>query len=78
MLLAAIAAATGVLTTAGYLISPDTVRSEVLDGIRTATGLDPVLRGKASVSLFPKGSVSFADVILGDAAKPALTAERRA
>ncbi len=76
VLLAAIAAATGVLTTAGYLISPDTVRSEVLDGIRTATGLDPILRGKATVSLFPKGSVSFADVILGDAAKPALTAER--
>lgn len=75
-LLAVIAAATGVLTTAGYLISPDAVRGEVLNGIRSATGLDPILRGKATVSLFPKGSVSFADVVLGDANHPALTAER--
>ena len=35
-----------------------------------------ILGGKATVSLFPKGSVSFADVVLGDAARPALTAER--
>ncbi|MDO8875668.1 MAG: AsmA family protein [Pseudolabrys sp.] len=76
VLLAVIAVATGVLTTAGYLISPDAVRTEVLDGIRSATGLDPILRGKATVSLFPKGSVSFADVVLGDADRPALTAER--
>jgi AsmA protein len=71
-----VAAAAGVLTTAGYLISPDAVRAEVLSGIRSATGLDPVLRGKASVSLFPNGSVSFADVVLGDETRPALTAER--
>ncbi len=70
-LLAVIAAAAGVLTTAGYLISPETVRGEVLDGIRSATGLDPVMRGKATVSLFPSGSVSFADVVLGDAERPA-------
>jgi len=76
VLLAVFAAATGVLTTAGYLISPDAVRTEVLDGIRSATGLDPILRGKATVSLFPKGSVSFGDVVLGDADRPALTAER--
>lgn len=76
MLLAVIAVATGVLTTAGYLISPDAVRGEVLNGIRAATGLEPILGGKATVTLFPKGSVSFADVVLGDAARPALTAER--
>jgi AsmA protein len=76
VLLALIAAAAGILTTAGYLISPDTVRSEVLAGIRSATGLDPIMRGKATVSLFPNGSVSFADVALGDADRPALTAER--
>jgi AsmA protein len=76
VLLAVIAVATGVLTTAGYLISPDVARGEVLNGIRSATGLDPILRGKATVSLFPKGSVSFADVVLGDAKHPALTAER--
>ena len=76
VLLAMAAGAVGVLTTAGYLISPDAVRAEVLSGIRSATGLEPILRGKAAVSLFPKGSVSFADVILGDPSQPALTAER--
>ncbi|MBS0247705.1 MAG: AsmA family protein [Proteobacteria bacterium] len=76
VLLAVAAVAVGILTTAGYLISPDTVRSEVLNGIRSATGLDPILGGKASVTLFPKGSVSFADVVLGDPERPALTAER--
>jgi len=67
VLLAVIAGGLVVLTTAGYLISGE---------IRAVTGLDPVLRGKASVSLFPTGSVSFADVVLGDAKQPALTAER--
>jgi AsmA protein len=76
VLLAVAAVAVGVLTTAGYLISPETVRSEVLSGIRSATGLDPILGGKASVTLCPKGSVSCADVVLGDPKRPALTAER--
>lgn len=76
MLLAVGAVTAGVLTTAGYLISPDTVRAEVLSRIRAATGLDPQLGGKVSVSLFPKGSVSFSDVVLGDPRRPALTAER--
>jgi len=75
-LLAAIAVGTGVLVAAGYLISADAVRRQVLSEIRTVTGLDPILRGEASVSLFPTGSVSFADVVLGDAKRPALTAER--
>jgi AsmA protein len=65
-----------VLTTAGYLISADTVRQQVIAEIRSVTGLEPVLRGKASVSLFPTGSVSFADVVFGDALQPALVAER--
>jgi len=47
-----------------------------LTEIRTVTGLNPILRGEATVSLFPTGSVSFADVVLGDAKRPALTAER--
>ena len=72
VLLAVIAGGLAVLTTAGYLISADTVRQQVLAEIREVTGLDPVLRGKASVSLFPSGSVNFADVALGDteAARP--------
>ena len=76
ILLAVMAGGLLVLTTAGYLISADTVRQQVLDEIRGVTGFEPVLRGKASVSLFPTGSVSFDDVILGDAKQPALVAER--
>ena len=76
ILLAVMAGGLLVLTTAGYLISADTVRQQVLGEIRSVTGLEPVLRGKASVSLFPTGSVSFNDVILGDAKQPALVAER--
>jgi AsmA protein len=75
-LLAVIAAGAAVLTTAGYLISPDTVRSRVLRDVRAVTGLNPLLRGDTRVTLFPSGSVSFGDVVLGDPAKPALTAER--
>jgi len=76
ILLAVIAGGLAVLTTAGYLISADTVRQQVIAEIRSVTGLEPVLRGKASVSLFPTGSVSFADVVFGDALQPALVAER--
>ncbi|HEY1310993.1 MAG TPA: type II secretion system protein N, partial [Pseudolabrys sp.] len=75
-LLAVIAVGAGVLVGASYLVSADAVRRQVLSEIRAVTGLDPVLRGEASVSLFPTGSVSFADVVLGDAKRPALTAER--
>src|SRR5689334_24541212 len=65
-----------VVTTAGYLISADTVRQQALGEIRGVTGPEPILRGKSSVSLFPTGSVSFVDVILGDAKQPALVAQR--
>jgi len=75
-LLAAFVAAAGVLMAAGYLISAEAVRSQALREIRAATGLEPVLRGPATVALFPNGSVSFDDVVLGDARRPALTAER--
>ena len=54
----------------------DAVRRQVLSEIRSVTGLNPTLGGAATVSLFPTGSVSFADVTLGDAKRPALTAER--
>lgn len=75
-LLAALVAAAGVFVTAGLFISADTVRDQAMSEIRAVTGLDPILRGQVSVSLFPSGSVSFADVALGDANKPALTAEK--
>jgi AsmA protein len=56
---------------------PEAVRDAVKAEIRAVTGLDPVLRGATSVSLFPTGTVSFADVSLGDdrSGSPALTAE---
>ena len=75
-MLAAIAAGAVVLMTAGYLISANAVRHQVISEIRAVTGLNPLLRGNATVSLFPSGSVSIADVTLGDAKRPALTAER--
>ncbi len=76
VLLAVVAVGGGVLVAAKALISADTVRKQVLSEIRTVTGLNPTLRGRVSVSLFPSGRVSFADVVLGPTGKPALTAER--
>ena len=72
--LVALGAAVFAGTTA--LISRDAVRVQTIDEIRAVTGLNPTLGGDATVTLFPRGSVSFADVVLGDAARPALTAER--
>lgn len=76
VLLALLVAGFGVVATAGMLISADTVRKEAMSEIRAVTGLTPILRGEASVSLFPSGKISFADVVLGDEKQPALTAER--
>ncbi|HZP79107.1 MAG TPA: type II secretion system protein N [Pseudolabrys sp.] len=60
------------------LISTDRIRDAVKAEVHAATGLDPILRGAVTVSLFPSGSVSFSDVVLGDErdGKPALAAER--
>jgi AsmA protein len=76
VLLALLVAGIGVLTGASLFISADTVRREAMSEIRAVTGLTPILRGEASVSLFPAGKISFADVVLGDEKQPALTAER--
>jgi AsmA protein len=69
--IAALMAASAVIPTA-------TVRNAVISDIRTATGLEPTVRGEVNVSLFPTAKVSFDDVILGDAREgdPALVAER--
>lgn len=55
----------GALAAVSFLIPAEQVREAVKEQIRAVTGLDPVLRGATSVSLFPSGSVSFSDVILG-------------
>ena len=54
------------LSAGTFLISPDVARDAVKAQIRAVTGLDPVLRGPVEVSLFPSGTVSLADVVLGE------------
>ena len=64
------------LVTLPWLLPAEAVRKAVQAEIRAVTGLDPVLRGEASVSLFPASAVSFDDVMLGaNTGAPALTAE---
>jgi AsmA protein len=72
------AAGIGALGVMSLLIPADTVREAVKSEIRAVTGLDPVLRGPVSVSLFPSGTISFEDVVLGGdrAGDTALAAER--
>jgi AsmA protein len=72
-----VAVVIGVLVVLPFLMPAEAVREAVKAEIRAVTGLDPVLRGGASVSLFPSGSVRFEDVSLGDnrTGAPALTAE---
>jgi AsmA protein len=76
VLVAALVIGVGALITASMLIPAETVRSAVTAEIRTVTGLEPRIRGEASVSLFPSATVSFTDVVLGDGEQPALAAER--
>lgn len=76
LLLAVVAGGAGVLLSASFFISADSVRQQTLSEIRAVTGLEPVLGGAAKVSLFPTGSISYDNVILGDAERPALKAER--
>jgi AsmA protein len=66
----------GVLVAENFVISRDAVRQDAINEIRAVTGLNPLLRGKTTVSLFPSGTVSFGDVVLGNSQQPALTAER--
>ncbi len=79
LVVAALAVAgAGILLILPFLMPAEAVREAVKAEIRAVTGLDPVLRGGASVSLFPTGTVSFDDVSLGDnrTGAPALTAEQ--
>ncbi len=62
---------------ASFLIPADAARDAVKAEIRAVTGFDPVVRGPVTVSLFPSGTVSFANVVLGDDQdrEPAFAAE---
>lgn len=75
---AAVAVIVGMLALSSFVISADTARETVKNEIRAVTGLELILRGPVSVSLFPSGAVHFADVVLGDDRQnePALAAER--
>ena len=75
---ALIAAGFGGVALLPFLIPADHIRDAVKAEIRAVTGLDPILRGNAAVSLFPSASVVLNDVILGDgrADDAAMTAER--
>jgi len=63
---AVVAVALLTLVTLSFLIPAATVRDAVARQIQAVTGLDPVLRGDVSVSLFPSGTASFHNVLLGD------------
>ena len=63
---AVIAAVVLSLVALSFLIPATTVRDAVAKEIRAVTGLDPVLRGDMSVSLFPSGTVTFHNVVLGE------------
>ena len=74
---AVFAAGIGALVAASKLVPTDSVRGAVIAQIRSVTGLEPVVRGEVTVSLFPTAMVSFSDVVLGDASdEPALVADR--
>ena len=73
---AVVAASFAALGAMSLLIPVDTVRDATKAEIRNVTGLDLVLRGDVAVSLFPTGSISFANVMLGDDSRPVLTADR--
>ena len=49
-----------------FFIPASKVRDAVAKEIHAVTGLDPVLRGDMSVSLFPSGTVTFHNVVLGE------------
>lgn len=66
----------GGLLALNQLVSTDAVRDKVQSEIRSVTGFELDIRGAGAVSLFPSGTVSFADVTMGEGAEPALKAER--
>ena len=54
------------LIAARHAIPVDTVSEAVKTEIGAVTGLDPVLRGPVSMSVFPARTVTFSDVVLGE------------
>ena len=75
---ALVAACTTVIAAATRVFPVDAVRGAIESEIRAVTGLDPVLRGPMSVSMFPVPTVEFSDVALGEpvAGETALAVEQ--
>jgi AsmA protein len=63
---AVIAAVVVSLIALSFLIPAATVRDAVAKEIHAVTGLNPILRGDMTVSLFPSGTVTFHNVVLGE------------
>jgi len=61
-----VAAGVSVIAAMTLVIPVDMVREAVKNEIRAVTGLDPVLRGPVSMSMFPAPTVNFSDVVLGE------------
>jgi AsmA protein len=74
---AMVAVAFVTLIALSFLIPAAAVRDSVAKQIQAVTGLDPILRGDVSVSLFPSGTASFRNVLLGDdrTGEPAVVAD---
>jgi len=74
---AMVAAVIVALITLPFFIPATSVRDAVAREIHAVTGLDPVLHGDLSVSLFPSGTVTFHKVTLGDdhASEPGVIAD---
>jgi len=74
---AVVAAAFVTLVALSFLIPAATVGDAVKSEIHAVTGLDPILGGDVSVSLFPSGTVHFHNVLLGDdrTGQPAVAAD---
>ena len=58
---AMVAVAFVTLIALSFLMPAAAVRDAVAKQIQAVTGLDPILRGDVSVSLFPSGTVTFQD-----------------
>jgi AsmA protein len=65
LIVAVIAAGMSVIAAATLVLPVDAVRKAVESEIKAVTGLDPLLRGPVSVSMFPAPTMEFSDVVLG-------------
>jgi AsmA protein len=75
---AVVVAAFVTLVALSFLIPAASVRDAVKAEIHAVTGLDPMLGNDVSLSLFPSGTVSFRNVLLGDghSGEPAVAAQQ--